>query len=75
MVATVTVAAALTSEEQGRLAAVLTRDYERPVHLNVVLNPDIVGGIRVEIGDQVIDGTVAARIDDATRLLTGRRAG
>lgn len=75
VVATVTVAAALTSEEQGRLAAVLTRDYQRPVHLNVVLNPEIVGGIRVEIGDQVIDGTVAARIDDATRLLTGRRVG
>ena len=73
LVATVTVAAPLTDSEQDRLAAVLARDYARPVHLNVVINPAIVGGIRVEIGDQVIDGTVAARIDDASRLLSGRR--
>ncbi len=71
LVAKVTVAAALAPAEQDRLAAVLTRDYGQPVHLNIVINPAIVGGIRVEIGDQMIDGTVSGRIDDATRRLAG----
>lgn len=71
LVAKVTVAAPLGASEQERLAAVLARDYGQTVHLNIVINPDIVGGIRVEIGDQVIDGTVSARIDDATRRLAG----
>jgi F-type H+-transporting ATPase subunit delta len=71
LVAKVTVAAPLAASEQDRLAAVLARDYGQPVHLNIVINPAIVGGIRVEIGDQMIDGTVSARIDDATRRLAG----
>ena len=41
------------------------------VHLNVVVDPDVIGGIRVEIGDDVIDGTVASRLDDARRKLAG----
>jgi F-type H+-transporting ATPase subunit delta len=41
------------------------------VHLNMVVDPDVLGGVRVEIGDDVIDGTVAGRLDDAKRLLVG----
>ena len=33
--------------------------------------PTIVGGIRVEIGDDVIDGTVASKLEDAQRKLAG----
>jgi F-type H+-transporting ATPase subunit delta len=36
-----------------------------------VTDPDILGGVRVEIGDDVIDGTVAGRLDDARRALAG----
>jgi F-type H+-transporting ATPase subunit delta len=50
---------------------VLARQYDRPVHLNVVVDPDVIGGIRVEIGDDVIDGTVVSRLDDARRRLAG----
>jgi F-type H+-transporting ATPase subunit delta len=31
----------------------------------------VLGGIRVEIGDEVIDGTIASRLDDARRRLAG----
>ena len=54
-----------------RLADALARQYGRPVHLNVVVDPDVIGGMRVEIGDDVIDGTVASRLDDARRRLAG----
>ena len=41
------------------------------VHLNVIVDPTIVGGLRVAIGDDVIDGTVAGRLEDARRQLAG----
>ena len=52
-------------------SAALTAQYGREVHLNVVVDPGVIGGIRVEIGDDVIDGTVVSRLDDARRKLAG----
>ena len=70
-VATVHVAHALSDADRQRLTESLSRQYDRPVHVNVVVDPDVIGGIRVEIGDDVIDGTVASRLDDARRKLAG----
>ena len=71
LVATVRVARKLADQDAQRLAGALARQYDRPVHLNVVVDPEVVGGMRVEIGDDVIDGTVATRLDDARRRLAG----
>lgn len=68
--ATVTSAVPLTDEQQRRLADTLSRQYGRQVHTNVVIDEDVVGGIRVEIGDEVIDGTVSHRLADARRRMT-----
>ncbi|WP_110182580.1 F0F1 ATP synthase subunit delta [Nocardioides solisilvae] len=70
-VATVRVAQPLAPADQERLAAALRRQYDREIHLNVVVDPEVIGGIRVEIGDDVIDGTVASKLDDARRALAG----
>jgi len=70
-VATVHVARPLTADQSARLASALERKYGRPVHTNVVVDPNVVGGVRVELGDDVIDGTVSSRLDDAERLLAG----
>lgn len=70
-VATVRVARALGDAELERLSAVLATQYGRPVHLNQLVDPSVLGGIRVEIGDDVIDGTVSSRLDDARRRLVG----
>lgn len=70
-VATVRIARPLADAETQRLSEALSRQYGRPIHLNVVVDPDVVGGIRVEIGDDVIDGTVSSRLADAQRLLAG----
>jgi F-type H+-transporting ATPase subunit delta len=60
------------SEAHGeQMAAGLGRLYGRQVHLNVIIEPEVLGGVRIEIGDDVIDGTVAGRLDDARRLLVG----
>lgn len=70
-VATVRVAQALDAAEQERLRSALTRSYGREIHLDVLVEPALLGGMRVEIGDDVIDGTVSARLDEAHRLLAG----
>ncbi|HSA50954.1 MAG TPA: F0F1 ATP synthase subunit delta [Yinghuangia sp.] len=69
VVALVTVALPLTEEQNTRLAAALGRIYGRPVHLNVEIDEQVIGGVRVQIGDDVIDGTVATRLDEAGRRL------
>jgi len=70
-VAEVRVARGLSDGQRARLQAALSSQYGRAVHLNVVVEPELVGGMRVEIGDDVIDGTVAGRLDDARRRLAG----
>jgi F-type H+-transporting ATPase subunit delta len=70
-VATVRVARELSDADRLRLQTSLAAQYGRDVHLNVVVDPEVLGGIRVEIGDDVIDGTVASRLHDARRKLAG----
>ncbi|WP_130011895.1 F0F1 ATP synthase subunit delta [Serinicoccus sediminis] len=69
--AVVTTAVPLSEEQEQTLRDTLSRQYSRTVHTNVVVDPDVVGGIRVEIGDEVIDGTVSHRLDQARRLMAG----
>jgi len=70
-VATVHTAKELSADEQQRLAAALGQQYGTEVQLHVVVDPGLIGGLRVEIGDDVIDGTVASRLDEARRRLAG----
>jgi F-type H+-transporting ATPase subunit delta len=70
-VATVTAAVPLTEAQRDRLSDALASQLGYNVQLNVVLDPDVVGGLRVAIGDEVIDGSVATRLDDAQRRIAG----
>jgi F-type H+-transporting ATPase subunit delta len=70
-VAEVRVAQPLAEADRVRLEQALSRQYGREVHLNVVVDPTLLGGMRVAIGDDVIDGTVVARLDHARRKLAG----
>jgi F-type H+-transporting ATPase subunit delta len=70
LVAEVHVAIALTDEQRGRLRAALTATYGRDVHLNVVLDPRVIGGMSVQISDEIIDGTVGGRLAELRRRMT-----
>jgi F-type H+-transporting ATPase subunit delta len=71
-VAVVRAAAPLSTRHRGRLEQALAAQTGGPVHLNVVVEPDLVGGIKVEIGDEVVDGTVRSRLADVERRLAER---
>lgn len=71
LVALVRVAQPLDGDEEKRLAAALSAQYDRTVHLNTVVDPSVLGGIHVSVGDEVIDGTVSSRLEDAARRLAG----
>jgi F-type H+-transporting ATPase subunit delta len=65
------VARPLTPEQVTRLSAALTRVYGRQVRVTVVTDPAVVGGVRVVVGEEVVDGSVARRIEQARSQLAG----
>jgi F-type H+-transporting ATPase subunit delta len=68
VVATVRVANSLTEDQRDRLVAALTSQIGRQVTIQEVIDPDILGGVRVELGDEVFEGTVSGRLEAARRL-------
>lgn len=68
VVATVRVARPLDDDQRRRLQAALARQVGRNLVLQEVIDPDVLGGVRVELGDEVVEGTVASRLDEAQRL-------
>jgi len=68
VVATVRVAQPLAPDQRSRLQAALARQVGRDVILQEILDPGVLGGVRVELGDEVIEGTVAGRLESARRL-------
>ena len=62
LIAVVRVAAALGDRQRERLAAALTAIYGRGIQLNVVTDPQVVGGMSIQIGDDLIDGTLSSRL-------------
>jgi len=62
LIAVVRAATELTEDQRTRLAVALSQTYGHDVHLNVVVDPGVVGGISVQIGDEFIDGSVASRL-------------
>ena len=71
LIAVVRVATELTEEQRSRLAATLAAAYGQGIHLNVLHDPAVIGGVSVQIGDELIDGTAASRLAEVRRRLAG----
>lgn len=71
--AEVTSARPLDDELAASLRAALEQRTQRPVILRQRLDPALLGGIRVSIGDRVIDGTLRRGLSDMRRLLTAQQ--
>ncbi len=70
-VATVYAAAPLSAAQTDRLAGALAKRYGTGVSLNTVIDPTVVGGLRVQVADDVIDASVSARLADLRQRLAG----
>ncbi len=70
-VATVVAAAPLSAAQSERLTAALTKRYGTKVSLNTIVDPTVVGGMRVQIADDVIDASVSSRLADLRQRLAG----
>jgi len=70
-IANVTAAVELSAAQRTRLASILLDAYGREVQINVAVDPEVIGGIRVQVGSEVVDGTILSRLDQARRRLVG----
>jgi F-type H+-transporting ATPase subunit delta len=71
IVATVTAAAPLTAAQLEKLTATLTAQYGREPRIAVKVDPSVIGGLRVQVGDDVIDGTISSRLTELRLQLAG----
>ena len=68
-VARVTTATLLSDEQRARLRTALATMYGRDVQLQIELDAHVVGGLVVQVGDEIIDGSIAGRLADARQRL------
>lgn len=61
-VAEVTAAADLSEEQRTRLTEILSRIYGTPVSVQLDVDPDVLGGLLITVGDEVIDGSISSRL-------------
>ncbi|TLM76028.1 F0F1 ATP synthase subunit delta [Pseudarthrobacter sp. NamB4] len=70
-IATVSVTRPLTQTQLARLQAGLNAMYGRELKVNVNVDPALIGGIRVQVGDEVLDASVITRLGELQRQLAG----
>ncbi|WP_237200402.1 F0F1 ATP synthase subunit delta [Rothia nasimurium] len=66
-IARVTSATALTAEQIAKLQGSLNKTYGKELKLDITVDPSVLGGLRVQVGDEVIDGTLSTRLSELGR--------
>ncbi len=69
IVAQVRAAAELSEAQQTRLTEVLSRIYGHPVTAQISIDPELLGGLAISVGDEIIDGTLSSRLAAAQTQL------
>ncbi len=69
LVAHIKTAVELSPTQKSSLIAALTKQMGREVHVNIEIDPKVLGGISIRYADDVIDGTVVNRLAEASRAL------
>lgn len=66
---TVTTATPLSKEQVEKLIAIYSAKTGHPVHINSVVDPTVMGGMRIQVGDEVTDNTVVAQLHHLQRTV------
>jgi len=69
--AMVTVAKPLTASQRASIQALVKKKYGQEHYLAEVINPDVVGGAKIRVGHDVIDGSIQTRLLDLRTKLAG----
>jgi ATP synthase F0 subunit b/ATP synthase F1 delta subunit len=69
VVAHVSAATQLSDAQQERLTQVLSRIYGHPVTVQMQIDPELLGGLAISVGDEIIDGTLSSRLAAAQTQL------
>jgi F-type H+-transporting ATPase subunit delta len=67
--ATVTTAVELTPGDRDRVAAELSRRLGKEIRMHVVVDAGILGGLKLQYGDHLVDASVATRLQQLRRRL------
>ena len=59
----------LDATQRARLAEALSRASGRTVDVKVVVDPSVIGGLVARVGDEIYDGSVRTRLDEAREQL------
>ncbi len=61
---------ALTEAQVSQLCADLEAKFGRKLQANVSIDPSLIGGVRIEVGDEVLDTSVRAKLQQMQLALT-----
>jgi F-type H+-transporting ATPase subunit delta len=71
LIAVVRTATNLSAEQRRKLADALAGIYGHEVYVNIVIDPKVMGGMTIQVGDELIDASVASRLAAVRRKLAG----
>ncbi|MDZ7729295.1 MAG: ATP synthase F1 subunit delta [Dehalococcoidia bacterium] len=69
--AEITSAIELSSQQVADIEQRLSRALNKQVHVRVTVDPSIVGGLIIQVGDQLTDGSIRTRLRRLERQLQG----
>ena len=71
LVAEVVAAQPLTEGQRARLSTALRRLYGRDIRVNLDVDPEVLGGLRIMVAGELIDSTVLSKLNTARRTIAG----
>lgn len=69
--AKITTSVALNEAQRGELVQRLERSSRRKINATFTVDPSLIGGAKVQVGDRLIDASLRNQLDDLARQLAG----
>jgi F-type H+-transporting ATPase subunit delta len=60
-------------QEKEKLAKALAKEFTKEIRLNNIIDPSIIGGVIVNVGDKIYDGSIRTKLNVMKRLITTSR--
>ncbi len=71
--AEITIAQPISPELEKRLQDAVQRFSTRDIEVSITIDPSIIGGVKIRLGDRIVDGTLGSRFDEIRRVMLAAR--